>query len=131
MQQACFQIDLVPAQRDELRDAKAVTVGNQDQRAIARTMAADPARGLQELLDLVGGQVFALAPRGIGLAGRGRGEPQVAAERRSTGFLLRRREATFPFTSVGAAFTAAGFPEAFSMPGSLTLQFRVLYGQVQ
>ena len=61
----------------------------------------------------------------------GRGEPGLPAERRSAGFLLRRREATFPFTSIGAVFPAAGFPEAFAMPGSLTLPFRVENGNVQ
>jgi hypothetical protein len=78
VQQACFQIHLVPAQRDELRDAQPMPVGDEDQRAIARTVAAELARGLQELLDLIGGQVLALAPRGVGLARRGgRGEPGV------------------------------------------------------
>jgi hypothetical protein len=50
-----------------------MTVGNEDQRAIARTVAAELARGLQELVDFIGGQVFALAPRGVGEPARGEG----------------------------------------------------------
>src|SRR5271154_2997039 len=45
----------------------------------------------------------------------------------SEAFLLRRRSRTFPFSSVGEDFAAAGFLEAFAMPPSLTLPFRVLY----
>jgi len=38
---------------------------------------------------------------------RGRGEPGVDRARRSNGFRLRRREATFPFSSIGADSPAA------------------------
>src|ERR1017187_8899789 len=37
----------------------------------------------------------------------GRGEAGVDRARRSNGFLLRRREAIFPFTSIGEDFSAA------------------------
>jgi len=46
---------LVPAQRDELADAQTMSVGQEDQRPIAITVATELARGLQELLDLIGG----------------------------------------------------------------------------
>jgi hypothetical protein len=45
-------------------------------------------------------------------------------------FLLRRPERTFPFWSVGADFSAVDFLEAFAMPQSVTLPFRVLFGNV-
>jgi hypothetical protein len=70
MQQACFEVHLVPAQRDELRDAQSVPIGDENERAIARTVAAEFAGGLQEFVDLVRGQILALAPRGVRLARR-------------------------------------------------------------
>ena len=78
-----------------------MTVRQQHQSTIARTVAAELARGLQEPLDLVRYQILAFAPRSVGLASRGEGEPGVPADRGSEAFLLRRRAATFPFRSFG------------------------------
>jgi hypothetical protein len=63
-------------------------VGDQDQRAIARTVAAELAGGLQDLLDLVGGQVLALAPGGVGLAGRGEGRARGTCRAPLYGLLI-------------------------------------------
>jgi hypothetical protein len=41
MHQAGFQVDLLPAQGDQLRDAKPMPVGQEYERPIARTVAAD------------------------------------------------------------------------------------------
>ena len=61
----------------------------------------------------------------------GEGESQgPLAERRSSGFLLRRREATFPFSSIGADSAAAAFPEAFAMTGSVTLPYKAQIANV-
>jgi hypothetical protein len=60
--QAGLEIDLLPTHRDELRDPEPVPVGEEDERSIARTVAAHLARGLQELLDLRRRQVLAGAP---------------------------------------------------------------------
>src|SRR6266404_7959434 len=43
-------------------------------------------------------------------------------------FLLRPRERTFPFSSVGEDFAAAVFLEGFVISRILTLPFRDLYG---
>ena len=87
VQQAGLEIDLVPAHRDELADAQPMPVGEEDERAIARTVAADLAGGLQQLLDLLRRQIFAPAARSIGLARRGdaegQGPLQIAALRAS------------------------------------------------
>ena len=48
----------------------------------------------------------------------------------SEAFLLRRLERTFPFSSIGEDFAAAAFLEAFAMLSSVTLPFRVIYGNV-
>ncbi len=50
--QAGLEVDLLPAHRHELRHPQPMPVGKQDERPIARTVAADLARGLQQLLDL-------------------------------------------------------------------------------
>jgi hypothetical protein len=52
MHQAGLQIDLLPAHRHELRDPEPMPVGKENERPIARTVAAHLARGLQQLLDL-------------------------------------------------------------------------------
>lgn len=130
VQEPGFQIHLVPAQRDELRDPEAVAVGDEKEGAIARAVAAELAGPLQNLLDFVGGEILASAPRRVGEPGRGILGPGVPRARRSTGFLLRRRERTFPFTSIGADFAAAYFLETCAMAGSITLPFTVFYGNV-
>lgn len=53
--QAGLEVDLLPAHGHEFRDAKRMTVSQEDQRAIAMAMPADLGRGLQHLVDLVGG----------------------------------------------------------------------------
>jgi hypothetical protein len=52
MHQAGLEVDLLPARRHELGDAQPMPVGEEDERPIARTVAADLARGLQQLLYL-------------------------------------------------------------------------------
>jgi len=49
----------------------------------------------------------------------------------SNAVLLRPREATFPFLSIGAAFAAAVFLRDLAIPGHHTFPIRVLYGNVQ
>src|ERR1039458_6763227 len=43
---------------------------------------------------------------------------------------VRRRDGTFPFTSVGAESAAAGFFEAFAMESILTFPLKAIYGKV-
>src|ERR1017187_4621388 len=62
--------------------------------------------------------------------GGGRGESGVPRDRRSNGFLLRRREGTFPFSSIGAEFAAADFFEAFAIAASITYPFKGENGKV-
>ena len=79
--QAGLQIDLLPAHRHELGDAQPMPVGEKDERAIARTVAAHLARGLQQLLDLRRRQVFAGAP--IQIFGSARGDRRGGGSSRS------------------------------------------------
>ena len=81
MHQAGLEVDLLPAHRLELRDAKAMPVGEEDERPIARTVAAHLGRGLQQLLDLRGGEVLAGAP--IKIFGSARGDGRVGSLTRS------------------------------------------------
>src|ERR1017187_560750 len=60
----------------------------------------------------------------------GREESGVPRDRRSNDFLLRRREGTFPFSSIGAEFAAAAFFEAFAIPGSVTPPLKAIYESV-
>src|ERR1019366_9185217 len=60
--------------------------------------------------------------------GGGRGEPGVPRDNVSWGLLLRRRSRTFPFTSVGAEFAAAGFLETFAMKSSITYPLKGEHG---
>lgn len=73
MHQACLEIDLLPAHRDELRDPQAMPIGQKYERPLARSRAAHRAGGLQQLLDLRRGQIFASAP--IQIRGSARGDP--------------------------------------------------------
>ncbi len=66
-----LEIDLIPAQSDQLRHSQPMPVGEEDERPIAHAMATHLARGLQQLLDLRRGQVFAGAPIQIGLSSWG------------------------------------------------------------
>jgi hypothetical protein len=50
--QASLKVNLLPAHRHELRDAQPMTVGEENERPIARAVAPHLARGLQQLLDL-------------------------------------------------------------------------------
>ena len=79
--QAGLEVDLLPAHRDELRDAQPMPVGEEDERPIARTVAADLARGLQELLDLRRREILAGAP--IKIFGSARGDGRVGGRSRS------------------------------------------------
>jgi len=60
-----LEVDLVPAQRHELRDPQPMPVGKKNECAIARAVAADLGGAMQELLDLLGGEKFPRAPGGV------------------------------------------------------------------
>jgi hypothetical protein len=61
MQKVCFQVDLVPAQRDKLLDSEPMTIGQEEEGATARPVSA---AGLQNFVDFVRRQILTLAPRG-------------------------------------------------------------------
>ena len=82
MHQAGLEVNLLPAHRDELGNAKPMAVGEEDERPIARPVAAYLARGLQELLDLRRRQVLAGAPIKIGSSARGDGRVGVRSRSR-------------------------------------------------
>ena len=66
-----LEIDLIPAQSHQLGDSQPMPVREKDERPIAHPVATHLARGLQQLLDLRRGQVFAGAPIKIGGSARG------------------------------------------------------------
>ena len=61
--QAGLQVDLLPAHRDELRHPQRMPVGEENERPIARPVAAHLARGLEELLDLRAGVKYSRVRR--------------------------------------------------------------------
>ena len=61
------EVDMVPAQIDQLLRAQAVAIRDQDHSRVAMTMPIVPGR-LDELLDLVGRQVLARPKFNIALA---------------------------------------------------------------
>ena len=62
---ASSDVDLVPPERDHLRDTEAVPVCHQDQAGVALPVPAPPSSGLQEPLDFGGGQIFSAADIGV------------------------------------------------------------------
>jgi len=58
-QHGLLEVDLIPAQRDELSGAQTVPIRDQNQCRIAMAMAAHSRSGAYELLDLVGRQILA------------------------------------------------------------------------
>jgi hypothetical protein len=66
MQQASLEVDLIPAQRDQLTDPERMTVGHQDQRGIPVTMAADAPGSLHQGFDFTRRQMLPAAALGIG-----------------------------------------------------------------
>lgn len=61
----------------------------------------------------------------------GRGELRVDRDLGAEVFVLRRRDLSFPFTSVGARLLVADFPEGLTMGGNITFPLRVIYGKKQ
>ena len=59
--QALLEIDLIPAQADQLRDAETVTIGQHDQRGISMTVPPYPSGRIDELIDFLFSEVFAAA----------------------------------------------------------------------
>jgi hypothetical protein len=45
---------------------------------------------------------------------------RVARDRGAKAVLLRRRDLSFPFSSIGASLLAADFPEGLAMGGNIT-----------
>jgi hypothetical protein len=68
VQQSLLQIDLIPAQADKLRDAQAMTIGDQNEGGIARAMAAEARRRCHQRCHLIVRQVFPGAIGGVGPA---------------------------------------------------------------
>jgi hypothetical protein len=72
VQVAVPEVERVPAQGDELGDAQAVPVGEEDHGGVAVAVApAAAGRGLDQALDLGRGQELARADGGVGGAARG------------------------------------------------------------
>jgi hypothetical protein len=105
-------------------------VGEEDERPIALPVPADLAGGFEHLLNLRRRQIFARSLGSVRGSARGDGRVEGAArDLGSEGFLLRRREPTFPFWSVGAARAPAAFLEAFAMGADYTFPLRAIYGK--
>ncbi len=62
MKQCALQIDLTPAQRDELADTQSMAVGHPDHRSITMSVPTELASDGDESLDFVGGEVLSGAP---------------------------------------------------------------------
>lgn len=59
--QALLEVDLLPAHADQLRHTQSMTVGQHDQGRITMTVPPYPSCGIDELIDLLLGEVFAAA----------------------------------------------------------------------
>ena len=62
MQQPLFEVNLVPAESHEFADSQAVAISEQDERRISVAVPTNPARGLDQLLDLLRRHVLARSP---------------------------------------------------------------------
>src|SRR5262249_6652182 len=58
MEQPRLEVSLIAPERHQLSDAQAMAIGQQDQRRVPVTVAANPLRRLDELLDLARSQVL-------------------------------------------------------------------------
>lgn len=65
VQRAGFQIDLIPAQRYELRHTQAMAIREQDQSCIAVAMPPDATRCVRKSFNFVGNEVLAAANAGV------------------------------------------------------------------
>lgn len=63
MQQPVLQVDLIPAEVDQLRNPKSMTIGDQYERGIPKPIPSDSLGRSDEALDLIRGQVLP-APHG-------------------------------------------------------------------
>jgi hypothetical protein len=61
VQRARLHVELIPTQRDELRDTQPVAIGDKDQRSVAMTVPAGPARCVIDAFDFIWRQIFASA----------------------------------------------------------------------
>ena len=81
VQRPGLELDLVPAQRHELADAQPVTVGEEEEGAVAVAVPAGLAGRDQELLDFRRRQVLPRSAGGVGSSARGegraRGRPRI------------------------------------------------------
>jgi hypothetical protein len=68
MHQALSEIDLVPSQADQFRYPQAVTIGDENQSRVAKTVAPLRTRGGDDLANLFFRQIFPVAILGIRLA---------------------------------------------------------------
>src|SRR5690242_19921628 len=62
MEQPLFEIDLIPAQRHNFRNAKAMAIRHLDHRCVAGPVPSDATRCLDRLLDFARCQVLSSAP---------------------------------------------------------------------
>jgi hypothetical protein len=58
MQQSAFLVDLFPAKINQLRDAQPMTIGNQNQRSVAKAVPSDALCRDPEPLYFIWRQVF-------------------------------------------------------------------------
>ena len=65
IEQAAFQVDLVPSHLDQFRDSKPVTVSQHDEHAVPESIAADAHGRNPESLDFLLSQVLTAAQDGI------------------------------------------------------------------
>ena len=124
MQCPGLELDLVPAKRDELADAKAVSVGEEEEGTVAVSVPADLAGGREKLLDLVRRQMLSSAARGVRDAPRGEGR----ARGRSRSPLLRPlrglRGANLPIYECWRLPPGCGLARDFGHPRILYLPIK-------
>jgi hypothetical protein len=112
-----------------------MSVGEQNERAIARAVPTKLARGLQELLDLVGSEILALASRDVGLpesqgsiARAALMASYCAGETLLSHFRVSARIFSPLTACLLSSITGAVCLKAFAMIGSLTPPFMAIYG---
>ena len=62
VEQSLFEVDLIPAERHQFADSQAVAISEEDQRRISVAVPTNPARGADQLVDLLRRQVLARSP---------------------------------------------------------------------
>src|SRR5208337_4673422 len=130
MREACLEIDLLPAHRHELRDAQPVPVGEEDERPIARTVAAHLARGLQELLDLRRREILTGAPIKIRLSPWGDRRGGGRSRSRLWCLPIASARANFPILECWRGSERCCLSRSFGHPRILTPPLTALYGNV-